>query len=122
MNTVWYKFIATNTTMKIKTQLLTLFNSQIALYDGPCGAVMTEPCDRLKFSRGEKGKEVRKQSKKEQSRFRTGTKEGGVQKGPETRQSGGQQRICGDREDRRAETRVKKGLSSAAQRQVKEKK
>jgi hypothetical protein len=42
MNTVWYKFVATNTTMKIKTQLLTMFNSQIALYDGPCGSVMTE--------------------------------------------------------------------------------
>jgi hypothetical protein len=42
MNTVWYKFVATNTSMNIKTQLLTLFNSQIALYDGPCGSVMTE--------------------------------------------------------------------------------
>ncbi len=42
MNTVWYKFVATNSSMNIKTQLLTMYNSQIALYDGPCGSVMTE--------------------------------------------------------------------------------
>ncbi len=41
-NTVWYSFVATNTTMKIRTNLLTLNDSQIGLYLPPCGGAMTQ--------------------------------------------------------------------------------
>lgn len=37
LNTVWYSFVASNTTMKIRTRLFTLYDSQIAVYSGTCG-------------------------------------------------------------------------------------
>jgi hypothetical protein len=40
-NTVWYKVVATSSTMKIKTIVGTLTNTQIAVYSGACGAGMT---------------------------------------------------------------------------------
>ncbi len=42
LNTVWYSFVATATTMKVRTRLFTLYDSQIAVYTGPCGAGMVE--------------------------------------------------------------------------------
>ncbi len=43
LNTVWFSFVATNTQMRIRTRLLTLFDSQIALYSLPtgCGGAFT---------------------------------------------------------------------------------
>ncbi|MEO8087943.1 MAG: T9SS type A sorting domain-containing protein [Bacteroidota bacterium] len=43
LNTVWYSFVATNTQMRIRTRLLTMFDSQIALYSLPtgCGGAFT---------------------------------------------------------------------------------
>jgi hypothetical protein len=37
LNTVWYSFVATNTQMRVRTRLLTLFDSQIAIYSLPAG-------------------------------------------------------------------------------------
>jgi hypothetical protein len=37
LNTVWYSFVASNTTMKVRTRLFTLYDSQIAVYSGTCG-------------------------------------------------------------------------------------
>lgn len=42
LNTVWYSFVPTSSSVKIKTALLTLSNTQIAVYSGPCGASMTQ--------------------------------------------------------------------------------
>ncbi|MEO8085538.1 MAG: T9SS type A sorting domain-containing protein [Bacteroidota bacterium] len=42
LNTVWYSFVATSSTMKIRTRLFTLYDSQIAVYTGPCGPGMLE--------------------------------------------------------------------------------
>ena len=42
LNTVWYSFIATNTTMKIRTRLFSLYDSQIAVYTGTCGPGLIE--------------------------------------------------------------------------------
>jgi hypothetical protein len=38
-NTVWYKVVTTGTTLKIKTSLGTLTNTQIAVYSGACGSL-----------------------------------------------------------------------------------
>jgi hypothetical protein len=44
LNTVWYTFVASNTQMRIRIRLLTLFDSQIALYSLPagCGGAFTQ--------------------------------------------------------------------------------
>ncbi|MCX6275140.1 MAG: hypothetical protein NTV09_08025 [Bacteroidetes bacterium] len=43
LNTVWYKFTPTFTgNVNIRTRLFSLFDSQIAVYSGPCGAGMTQ--------------------------------------------------------------------------------
>ena len=44
LNTVWYSFVATDDTMKIRTHLITLFDSQVALYSstGGCGGTFTQ--------------------------------------------------------------------------------
>ena len=43
LNTVWYKFTPTFTgNVNIRTRLFSLFDSQIAVYNGPCGPAMTQ--------------------------------------------------------------------------------
>ncbi len=42
LNTVWYSVVASSTSMKIRTRLRTLTDSQIAVYSGTCGGVMTQ--------------------------------------------------------------------------------
>ncbi len=42
LNTVWYSFVASSTTMKIRTRLFTLYDSQIAVYSGVCGPGLVE--------------------------------------------------------------------------------
>jgi hypothetical protein len=45
LHTVWYNFVATNTQMRVRLRLLTMFDSQIALYSsstGTCAGVFTQ--------------------------------------------------------------------------------
>jgi hypothetical protein len=42
LNTVWYSFVATAATMKVRTRLFTLYDSQIAVYAGTCGPGLIE--------------------------------------------------------------------------------
>ncbi len=42
LNTVWYSFVATATTMKVRTRLFSLYDSQIAVYSGTCGPGLVE--------------------------------------------------------------------------------
>ncbi|HKR04384.1 MAG TPA: T9SS type A sorting domain-containing protein [Bacteroidia bacterium] len=41
VNSVWYKFIATSACAKIKTNVGTIANTQVAVYSGTCGSGMT---------------------------------------------------------------------------------
>lgn len=45
LNTVWYRFVASSTSVKIRTRLRTLTDSQIALYSGTCGALTQLACN-----------------------------------------------------------------------------
>ena len=45
LNTVWYTVVATSNTLKIRTRLRTLTDSQIALYSGACGGLTLLGCN-----------------------------------------------------------------------------
>ncbi len=45
LNTVWYRFVAPSTTVKIRTILYSLTNTQIAVYSGTCSALSLIACN-----------------------------------------------------------------------------
>ena len=45
MNTVWYSFVAPSTQVKIRTGLISLTNTQIALYSGTCNSLTAVSCN-----------------------------------------------------------------------------
>ncbi|MFN8144142.1 MAG: T9SS type A sorting domain-containing protein [Bacteroidia bacterium] len=45
LNTVWYTIVTTGTTLKIRTRLRSLTDSQISLYSGTCGSLVQVACN-----------------------------------------------------------------------------